>query len=192
MAGCGPPSDGVGVDVQHLRHVAHGQVVALLVGRHSGTMPGFLARVKSLLPTYANVGILLHMTATVTVLADRVQTVGQRTRSTIQALKGYRDLRDQDIAEAVGWSRQKVQSYVNGPTKFTAEALAAFGFVLDVPEHVLLMNRDDALRWVLDHPNGAPTPPEGGDYGLPDARRAVLLPYRARRSSPVMAGTRAA
>lgn len=97
------------------------------------------------------------MTATVIDLTERVQTVGQRTRATVQALKGYRNLRDADIAETLDWTRQKVQSYVNGPTKFTAEALSAFAFALRVPDHLLLLEPDSALRWVLDNaPNGGP------------------------------------
>lgn len=124
------------------------------------------------------------MTASVTVLADRVQTVGQRTRATVQALKGYRTMKDQDIGEIVGWTRQKVQSYVSGPTKFTAEALAAFAVALRVPDHVLLMEKDDALRWVLDHsPNGTTDGERMRStkwYGAPviDLRARRMAPYR--------------
>lgn len=122
------------------------------------------------------------MTATVTVLADRVQTVGQRTRGTVQALKGYRTMKDQDIAEVVGWTRQKVQSYVSGPTKFTAEALAAFAVALQVPDHVLLMQKDDALRWVLDHsPNGTT---DGERVSPTRWYGATVTDIRARQSSP--------
>lgn len=129
--------------------------------------------------------ILPHMTATVTVLAERLETVGKRTRATVQALKGYRTMRDQDIAEATGWTRQKVQSYVNGPTKFTDEALAAFAFALKVPDHVLLLAKDDALRWVLDHaPNG---PDDTGGREIMPTRwsHARIVDLEARRSRPL-------
>lgn len=102
------------------------------------------------------------MTATLTVLADRLPRAGERTRSTIKALKGYRGLTDQDIADRIGWGRSRVQSYVAGPTKLTDEALTAFGFALEVPGYVLMLEKDDALRWVLDHPDGPGGPNDGG------------------------------
>ena len=145
-------------------------------------MPGFLAWVKSLLPLSADLCILPYMTATVTVLADRVQTVGQRTRATVQALKGYRTMKDQDIAGITGWTRQKVQSYVSGPTKFTAEALAAFAVALQVPDYVLLMDKDDALRWVLDHSPNGPTP--GQEQSSTKWSADNVVRFKARRLSP--------
>ncbi len=87
----------------------------------------------------------------------------------MRTLKGYRELNDQDIAKAIGWTRQKVQSYVGGPTKFTTEAISAFAFALNVPDHVLLMEKDDALRWLLDHqdPDGPRDPAEQVSQSFP-------------------------
>lgn len=121
-------------------------------------MPGFLARVKTRLRCCANFGILLHMSVTVIDLAERRKSVGKRTRATVKALKGYRGVTDKQIADTAGWTRQKVNSYVTGPTKFTDEALAVFAYALGVPEFVLLMEKDEALRWVLDHPSGPDGP----------------------------------
>lgn len=84
-----------------------------------------------------------------------------RTRRTIGRLKGYRELTDGQIAAALGMSRSKVQSYTGGPTKVTAEMLAAFAAVLDVPDYVLAMEADDALRWVLDNSPNGPRDPAG-------------------------------
>lgn len=123
-------------------------------------MPGFLALVKDHLPTSPKFGILPYMTATLVALQDRLPRAGERTRATVKALKGYRGITDQDIAKLLGWTRQKVQSYVAGPTRFTDEALVAFGYALEVPGYVLMLEKDDALRWVLDHPHG-PDAPDG-------------------------------
>lgn len=98
------------------------------------------------------------MSATVIDLAERRKSVGKRTRATVKALKGYRGVTDKQIADTAGWTRQKVNSYVTGPTKFTDEALAVFAYALGVPEFVLLMEKDEALRWVLDHPSGPDGP----------------------------------
>jgi transcriptional regulator with XRE-family HTH domain len=135
-------------------------------------MPGFLAQVNNYLPSDANLGIMPHMT--VIELAERMDATSQRVRSTLQAIRAYRDLTEGDIALRVQMSRSKINSYLNGPTKITAPMLTAFAYALQVPEPVLLMTTDDALRWVLQNaPNG---PGDGGnDVGdLAHRRKEVV------------------
>lgn len=71
----------------------------------------------------------------VTDLDERMDAANYRVRHTLQTLKRYRHLSDAAIAQRLDMSRAKVNSYIAGPTKVTTEMLAAFAWVLEVPDH---------------------------------------------------------
>lgn len=99
------------------------------------------------------------------VVEERMASTPRRLRRTLHLIKSYREMSDDSISQLLGMTRSKVNSYISGPTKLTAEMMAAFAWVFRVPEQILWLDPDDALRWVLDNaPNGTdPTPDGGGD-----------------------------
>lgn len=84
-------------------------------------------------------------------LRERMDGTQSRIRATINGLCNHYRLTDQAIASIIDESRQTVQNWRKGPKKLSAENIAAFAWALGVPDEVLLvMEWDEALRWVLD------------------------------------------
>lgn len=73
----------------------------------------------------------------------------------LRRLKAYRGLTDQQIAVRSGMKRSTVQSRMAGKPVPTDE-LDELAHALGVPVVVLFMPADEALRWVLDHPEMPP------------------------------------
>jgi transcriptional regulator with XRE-family HTH domain len=121
------------------------------------------------------------MTATVTDLTDRIERSATRVRTTIRLVRDYRGLRtDDQLGAASGIPRSKVQRLVTGESKMTIEAIAAFASALDVPDYVLSMESDDALRWVMDNSPNGPTDDGGTPHvtsgnGLLNAMRTAQV-----------------
>lgn len=124
-------------------------------------MPRILAAVNAFVAKSRKRAHTACMTATIYSLEQRAAVAERRTRQTIKKVMGYRGLNDTSLAELVRMSRSTVQSYTGGPTQITAKVLAKFAEVLDVDDYVLMMQPDDAMRWVLDHSPNGPHDPDG-------------------------------
>lgn len=74
-----------------------------------------------------------------------------RTATTLNEVRRARHLSQAALAELVGMTRQAVASRCVGATMMTVPDLHAFAEALNVEPRVLLMDRYDALRWMLDH-----------------------------------------
>lgn len=61
-------------------------------------------------------------------LRDRMLGSSARIRQTINALYGYFDLTDQDVAERLGMKRASVNSWRRGPAKLTTDMAIAFAW----------------------------------------------------------------
>ena len=91
--------------------------------------------------------------------------------NTIQALMRHRGYKDREMAERSGIERATFNTYKNARRKFGLDELEAIAKALDVPASVLLMQEEEAVRWVLDHaPNSKCAPwdsnPEPADSAL--------------------------
>lgn len=93
--------------------------------------------------------------------------------ATLLALKRYRGLTDEQIGRQIGRSSQTVNNYVNGVTGLDVGLIFLLAKALDVEPRVLLMKRDDALRWAIEN---RPEP-------LPRARAANRPRKKVARSS---------
>lgn len=133
------------------------------------------------------------MTATVIDLTERMDRAAERTRRTIRQLRDYRGLRtDGQLAAQMGMGRTMVNNLAIGRVKLTIETIAAFAAALDVPDYVLSMEADDALRWVMDNQPNGPTDPTSTTADLlnsPNRRKgnrthgARILPLRSAEAA---------
>lgn len=85
----------------------------------------------------------------------------QRVRRVIRKLMRHWDLHDADLADAFGVSRQAMNYRLTGRTAIAPEEEAGFAAFFGVPTAVLYLPPDDALRWVLDHPEEVAGSPAG-------------------------------
>ena len=74
---------------------------------------------------------------------------------TLDALRRHYRWSDRELGERAGYSRNKVEERRNGVTAIDADDLTRFSVAFGVPILVLVMDADEAVRWVLDH---GPTP----------------------------------
>lgn len=91
----------------------------------------------------------------------------KRVPDTVRALKRHFNVSDRALATAFGTSRQTMNGRINSATKLTAAEVAGFAYFFRVPEGVLYLTRDEAIRWCLDHP-------EAGPRTLDSATRVLL------------------
>lgn len=91
-------------------------------------------------------------------LEARMDEMSKRIPATLVMLKKYRQLTDRAIGQMAGVSGQKIGSHCRGRGHVTERDLAMFAQIFDVPEYVLLLEPDEALRWVLDHSPNQPAP----------------------------------
>lgn len=75
-----------------------------------------------------------------------------RIRRTVSSLARYRGLKGVDLARLTGLHTMSISSRLNGKAAFSATDIFRFAEALDVPPAVLLMEANQALRWVLDFP----------------------------------------
>jgi transcriptional regulator with XRE-family HTH domain len=91
-----------------------------------------------------------------------MQPMGERTTTaylaaqTLDALKRHRGLSDSEIAERAGTSRNVVEQRRRCVTALDADDLERYALALDVEPFVLLLDVNEALRWVLEN---RPNPP---------------------------------
>jgi hypothetical protein len=71
----------------------------------------------------------------------------------LRALKRYFEITDEQLGVALGLTRQAVQSRLGGASKITPWELAGFAALFGIPESLFFGSPDEALRWVLDHPD---------------------------------------
>ena len=60
------------------------------------------------------------------------------------------------LGQELGVSRQAVYSRLRGTAGFKSEEMVGLSVLFGVPTQVLSLSPDDALRWVLDHPERRP------------------------------------
>jgi transcriptional regulator with XRE-family HTH domain len=63
---------------------------------------------------------------------------------------------DQDLADATGLGRSRIQTYTSGRTMMDVLVMEQLGRALGIEPGVFFMESDRAIRWVLDHDPGAP------------------------------------
>ena len=76
-----------------------------------------------------------------------------RVRPVLRRLMRHFELTDRALADAFGISRQAMNYRINGRTTIPPEEVAGFAAFFGVPEQVMYLTPDEALRWVLDHPD---------------------------------------
>lgn len=74
----------------------------------------------------------------------------------IRRLALHYDVTASDLAEQLGVTRAAVSSRLNGKTVIRSEELAGLAHYFGVPILVFYLEPDEALRWVLDHPEHRP------------------------------------
>jgi transcriptional regulator with XRE-family HTH domain len=90
-------------------------------------------------------------------MAERTY-LGWMCARTLNALKNYYELSDEELGQMAGMSRSAVQARRTGTSALSADDMDAFCRVFAIPPEVLLMSVGDALRWVLDNdPRGPGT-----------------------------------
>lgn len=71
----------------------------------------------------------------------------------LDALRRYRGLTISELARRLDMTRQTVSQKVLGDARITLHEVKTFAAALEVdPAVFLLDSADDAVRWVLDHP----------------------------------------
>jgi len=77
-------------------------------------------------------------------------------RHTVRQLARFLGISQVEIADRIHVSRQTMNQRLNGQTQFGPQEIAAIALILGVPRHVMDMSPNDAVRWVLDHPEEFP------------------------------------
>ena len=75
---------------------------------------------------------------------------------TLGRLMAYYGLRDTGLAELARMARSTVRTRRTGEQQCTASDLAKFAAIFGVPVLVFYLAPDEALRWVIDHPERRP------------------------------------
>lgn len=84
---------------------------------------------------------------------DEARSRWDNVPQALRALKRHYGTTDAQLADALGLSRQTVQNRLSGATAMAYPELVGFAAFFDVPEEVLYIGPDTAVRWVLDHPS---------------------------------------
>jgi hypothetical protein len=79
----------------------------------------------------------------------------EEQRKTIRKLLQLFDVPQTEIAQALGLTRQTLNQRIAGTTTFKPWELTGIAKMLDVPEDVLDLPIAEAIRWILDHPQGS-------------------------------------
>jgi len=101
----------------------------------------------------------LHRVATSAAVLEAIEGARQARRQVpivVRRLMRHFDVTDRHLAEAFGLSRQAINQRVNGKTPIRPEEEDGFAAFFGLPAEVLRLAADDALRWVLDHPDAGP------------------------------------
>lgn len=78
------------------------------------------------------------------------------TRRAVSGLIAYLGMPQAALARAMGMSRQTLSSRLSGTSEIKGWERDGLAALLGVPVEVLGLDPDDALRWVLDHPDRRP------------------------------------
>jgi len=91
-----------------------------------------------------------------TAVLDAMVEARTRVPRTVTALLRYFDIPREELAQAMGLTRQSIHNKLNGRTVLRHEEVAGLARFFGVPADVLRLEPDVALRWVLDHPEARP------------------------------------
>ena len=119
-------------------------------------MPGIVSRLLgNFLCLLSERPILLRMAMDVGVLSA-IADAQKQVPLTVRALKAYYGVSDAALGRAFGTSRQTINGRLTKATKLSAGEVAGFARFFRVPEGVLYLTKDEAIRWCLDHPDAGP------------------------------------
>lgn len=117
-----------------------------------------------------------------------------RRSATIEKMARFLNVSKTALAERSGMTRQTLVGRLTGQTKLEPWELPQIAVGLGVPEEVLWKDPDDAVRWVLDHPDqvkignrwlGAGPGPGGGGADIvrqaPSGRSEMVRKPHGRR-----------
>jgi hypothetical protein len=96
-----------------------------------------------------------HMTLTSDTL-EAMKTARLETPRTVRRLIRHFDISVVEVARTLGIDRTGVYARFAGSTAIKSEELAGLSAMLNVPVGVFYTSADDALRWVLAHPEAGP------------------------------------
>jgi hypothetical protein len=71
---------------------------------------------------------------------------------TVRAVSRFLNVRQNYLAESLGMSQQLISDRLNGRKTIEPWEMVGFATALGVPERVLHMDPDDAVRWIMAHP----------------------------------------
>lgn len=70
----------------------------------------------------------------------------------LRQLMAYSGVTGGQLARAFGMSRQAMSLRITGKQRFGADEIAGLAACFGVPVQVFYLSPDEALRWVIDHP----------------------------------------
>ncbi len=80
----------------------------------------------------------------------------EEQRTTVRQVLRYLGASQSEIAEGLGLTRQSLNGRLMGRIQFNPWELDAIAKGLGIPRKVLNGSPEDAIRWLLDHPEVAP------------------------------------
>lgn len=93
------------------------------------------------------------MTNTTESVQDAMLDAEKRVHESLRTLKRYYGLTNAQIAEGMGVRASWVQERTRGVTPCHVPDLRGFASFFGVEVDCLFMERDELVRWVLDHPD---------------------------------------
>jgi hypothetical protein len=88
---------------------------------------------------------------------DAMAEARTRVPKTVEKVLGYYSLTGADVSRVLGLNPQTVHNKLSGRSAFRHEEIVGLARWLATPIDVLLrLEPDDALRWVIDHPDVRP------------------------------------
>lgn len=124
---------------------------------------------------------MVQQAATYPLRRNNPDWIEEQMRGVIRVLKSYRQMGDEKIAKAGGYtSRQVFSNRLSGKTPFTAEDIARVSAALSVHPTVLLMDLNEALEWVQNNPNYKPPKYKPQNAGSPRPHRRAETKTKAK------------
>lgn len=85
-------------------------------------------------------------------IEEAVDQAVSRVPTALRTIQNYYGLRNEDIAQLIGKNTNWVQERTSGKRSCKIEDLFRFAAGLEVPAELLIQDRDDVYRWLIDNP----------------------------------------
>lgn len=85
-------------------------------------------------------------------IEETIEQAVRRVPTALRTIQSYYSLRNEDVADRIGKQTNWVQERTSGKRSCKVDDLFRFAAGLEVPAELLIQDRDDVYRWLIDNP----------------------------------------